>query len=244
MSQTRSTSSNRAYGLARVCRVWKVAHSSVCGRRYQESRVVPATRRRGPDGPCSHPVLLRHIRRVLRLMRENGLLAPVRMGHALGPRAHDSSIIPDRPDKIWGTDATSTLTAEGSATVVILIDHCTGECLGIHAARRGTRYEALEPLKQAVPRSFGRYAENAAGERGLLLRHDHGSQFVSHAFQGELAFLGIKSSRSYVREPEGNGCSERFIRMLKEQLLRLRRFATIDELFEALHDFRKLFNEN
>ena len=35
-------------------------------------------------------------------------------------------------------------------------------------------------------------------------------------FQNELKFLGIESSPSFVREPEGNGCSERFIRLLKE----------------------------
>ena len=32
--------------------------------------------------------------RVLRLMRENGLLAPTRVGAARGPRAHDGTIIP------------------------------------------------------------------------------------------------------------------------------------------------------
>ena len=36
--------------------------------------------------------------------------------------------------------------------------------------------------------------------------------------------VGIKSSPSFVRQPEGNGCIERFICALKEQPLRLRRF--------------------
>jgi putative transposase len=44
------------------------------------------------------------------------------------------------------------------------------------------------------------------------LRHDHGSQFISHAFRDELKTLGIESSPSFVRQPEGNGCVERFIR--------------------------------
>jgi hypothetical protein len=38
-------------------------------------------------------------------------------------------------------------------------------------------------------------------------------------FQEELRFLGISSSPAFVREPEGNGCAERFIRTLKENLL-------------------------
>ena len=51
------------------------------------------------------------------------------------------------------------------------------------------------------------------------------------------------SSPSFVREPEGNGCAERFIRTLKEQLLWLRSFATVAELVEALGEFKRTYNE-
>lgn len=179
-------------------------------------------------------------RRVLRVMREASLLAPTRRGRARGPRSHDGTITPERPDVMWGTDATSTMTAEGNATIFVLIDHCTAECLGIHAARRGTRFEALEPLRQGIPHTLGEYAEKVAV--GLVLRHDHGSQFVSDVFQDELDFLGIESSPSFVRQPEGNGCAERFIRTLKEQLLWLQRFRTVAELNEALQRFKDLYN--
>ena len=41
-----------------------------------------------------------------------------------------------------GTDATCTLTLEdGQVTVFDAIDHCTAECVGIHAAKPGTRFE-------------------------------------------------------------------------------------------------------
>jgi transposase InsO family protein len=42
-------------------------------------------------------------RRVLRLMRENNLLAPSRVGAPRGPRTHDGTIIPERVDMMWGT---------------------------------------------------------------------------------------------------------------------------------------------
>jgi transposase InsO family protein len=80
--------------------------------------------------------------------------------------------------------------------------------------------------------------------QGTSLRHDHSSQFVSHAFQDELKTLGIESSPSFVRQPEGNGCVERFIRTLKEQLLWLRRFGTVAELDTALREFRDRFNQH
>lgn len=56
--------------------------------------------------------------RVLRLMREAGLLAPTRVGRRRGPAVHDGTICTDRPDEMWGTDATACLTTrEGNATV-------------------------------------------------------------------------------------------------------------------------------
>lgn len=181
------------------------------------------------------------LRRVLRLMREAGLLAPGRARRELGPRVHDGTIIPEQPNKMWGTDATATLTAEdGQVTVFVAVDHCTAECVGIHAAKPGTRYEALEPVNQAVRERFGAIGEEVA--TGLKLRHDHGSQYVSDAFQEQLAFLGIESSPSFVRAPEGNGCIERLIRTLKEQLLWLRPFRNVEELRLALHEWRERYN--
>jgi putative transposase len=269
MSQAVSPSAERPYGLLRVGRVWEIARSSVYARRARTTAPQLA-KKRGPRTVLDDGALLEKIhaalatspwvgegyrkvwarlraesvrtapRRVLRVMREANLLAPTRAGNVHGPKAHDGVIVTERPDVRWGTDATTTLTNEGNATIFVLVDHCASECLGIHAARRGTRFEALEPLKQSIRESFGDYREGVA--LGLELRHDHGSAFVSDVYQAEVRFLGITSSPSYVREPEGNGCAERFIRTLKEQLLWLRRFATIAELNVALQAFRERYN--
>ncbi len=48
----------------------------------------------------------------------------------------------------------------------------------------------------------------------------------------------------FVRAPEGNGCAERFIRTLKENLLRVRTFETIEELQKALQEFKNDYNEH
>jgi len=79
-------------------------------------------------------------------------------------------------------------------------------------------------------------------EGGLRVRHDHGSQYMSDYFQDELKFLGIASSPAFVREPEGNGVAERFIRTLKEQLLWVRTFETVEELRVALLEFKDRYN--
>lgn len=270
MSQLTSTVTGRRYGLALVCRVWKCPRSTVNAHRKHRKAEPPAARRRGPLGPCSDDELLEKIRvaiedspfhgegyrkvwarlrtsgtrtskaRVLRLMRKGGLLAPHHPKVQHGNKAHDGRITTDRPDEMWGTDATSTLTRQGQAFVFILVDHCTGECLGIHASASGSRHEALEPVRQAVRGVFGMFDQNVA--QGLALRHDHGSQYTSRDFQQELRFLGIRSTASYVAEPECNGVAERFIRTLKEQLLWVRSFDTIEELRLALLAFQHTYN--
>ena len=180
-------------------------------------------------------------RRVLRLMRVHGLLAPHRVGHPHGPRAHDGKITTECINEMWGTDMTSCWTTEeGQACIFVAVDHCSLECVGIHAAKHGTRFEALEPIRQAARERFGGYAADMA--QGLKIRHDHGSQYMSDAFQAEIRFLGMESSPAFVREPEGNGCAEWFIRTLKENLLWVNPVRTIEELRLALLEFKDLYN--
>ena len=269
MSRASSPGIGKPYGLARVCRVWRAARSTVYRHRAPPREVPP--RRPGPVGPMPDADLvaairavlaaspfhgeghrkvwarLRHAgvrtskRRVLRLMGAHGLLAPARVGSPRGPRNHDGTIIPGSVDTLWGTDLTTTWTGEGQAAVFVAVDHCSAECVGIHASRSADRFEALEPVRQAVRERFGAFAKDIAA--GLELRHDHGSQYVSHHFQSEIRFLGIRSSPAFVREPEGNGCAERFIRTLKENLLWVRHFATVEELRLALQAFKKTYNQ-
>src|SRR3712207_3576678 len=134
-------------------------------------------------------------------MGEHDLLAPSRVGSPRGPRNHDGTIIPETVDTLWGTDLTTAWTGEGQAAVFVAIDHCSADCVGIHAALQANRFEALEPVRQGVRRCFGAFAQGIAA--GLAVRHDHGSQYVSHDFQTELRFLGIESSPAFVRAPGG-----------------------------------------
>jgi len=128
----------------------------------------------------------------------------------------------------------------GQVAVFIAVDHPNAECVGVHAAHHGTRFEALEPLRQGVRQHFGGFARGVA--RGLSVRHDHGSQYMSRAFQEEITFLGAESSPAVVRAPEGNGCAERFIRTLKENLLWVKTFDTVEELRRALLAFKDTYN--
>lgn len=268
MSRTVSPATGRPSGLARVCQVWCVARATVYRHRAPARQTLP--RRPGPAGPMPDAARLEAIRgvlaaspfhgeghrkvwarlchaglytsrrRVLRLMREHGLLAPTRVGSPRGPHSHDGTIIPEAVDVMWGTDLTTTITGEGQAAVFVAIDHCPAECVGIHAARRATRFEAPEPIRQGVRHHLGGFAQGIAA--GLAVRHDHGSQYMAKDFRKELRFPSIESSPAFVRAPEGNGCAERLIRTLKENLLWVRTFDTVEELRQALLEFRKAHN--
>src|SRR3989442_9205688 len=84
---------------------------------------------------------------------------------------------------------------------------------------------------------------HAGAAAGIRNRHDHGSQYLSDDYQAEIAFLGMQSSPSFVRQPECNGCVERFIRMLKEQFLWVRTFQNVEELRHGLAEFRERYNQ-
>ena len=239
MSRALSPSVARCYGLARVARVWSISRASVY-RALKETQPNTPPRRPGPVGACSDAELADHIRRqiaasrlhgegyrklwarlrfagvrasprrVRRVMRENGLLAPHRVGRT-ETKPHDGTIITDKVNEMWGTDMTQTITVrEGRANVFVAVEHANSEVVGIHASRSANRFEALEPVRQGVHRCFGAIAPRVA--RGLKLRHDHGSNYMSGDFQDEIECLGIEASPSFVREPEGNGVAERFIR--------------------------------
>jgi putative transposase len=189
-----------------------------------------------------HPGIRTAAERLRRLMREHHLQAPRRGGHAHGPRAHDGTITTEEPDRMWGTDMTTTVTTgEGLAHGFGAVDHCTCQCVGLHAATKGDRFQALEPRRQGVREHFGRFEAKAA--EGLTIRHDPGSNYLSDDFQRELGFLGMTRAPRFVREPAGHGCAERFIRTLKEQLLWVRTLAPVADLVEALGEFKRPSNE-
>jgi hypothetical protein len=89
-------------------------------------------------------------KRVLRLLRQEGLLAPQRVRGRRKPRPHDGTIIPEAPNQRWGTDATMAWTrVDGWVWVFACIDHSTAEAWA-QVAKVGDRFAALQPVYDAV----------------------------------------------------------------------------------------------
>ena len=179
-------------------------------------------------------------KRVLRLMREHALLSPHRT-RSRPEASHERQIITVAPNVMWATDATQITTVQdGTVWLFGVVEHWNAELVGWHVAKRGTRFEAVQALGMAVRQQFGHLSAGAA--RGLALRHDHGSNFMSEAFQQQIRFWGMAPSYAFVAEPETNGCIERLFRTLKEQATHGRIFQTIDDVRGTVRAFVARYN--
>ncbi|OXC75751.1 integrase core domain-containing protein [Caballeronia sordidicola] len=180
--------------------------------------------------------------RVLRLMREHRLLSPHRRAPG-EPNLHDGRITTDCPNEMWGTDGVRIATVDdGMVWIFSAVDHCDGMCTGIHAAKIGDRFAALEPIAQGLLGEFGCVAADVG--RGLSLRMDHGSQYTSDDFREQIKFWGIAASYAFVAEPQTNGVAERFNRTLKEQAIHGRIFSNLEEVRTAVVAFKDRYNRD
>ena len=190
MSQALSPSFARCYGVAQVARVWKISRASVY-RSLKETQPNTITRRPGPVGACSDAELADHIRRqidasrlngegyrklwarlrfagvrasprrVRRVMRENGLLAPHRVLRTEA-KLHDGTIVTDKVNEMWGTDMTQTITIrEGRANVFVAVEHATRKSLAFMYAV-GQSLGGPGADAQGVHRCFGAIAPGVA----------------------------------------------------------------------------------
>jgi hypothetical protein len=85
-------------------------------------------------------------------MRQHSLLAPRRLGPPNGDPAHTGRIITDRPDAMWGTDATRFYAEQGGWCWSFgVIDHGIDELLGWHAVKLGDGHGHRPPARDRQP---------------------------------------------------------------------------------------------
>jgi putative transposase len=102
------------------------------------------------------------------------------------------------------------------------------------------RFAAADLLREVCTERFGSVEQAVAS--GLALRYDGGSCFRSEHYQVEIDHLGIARSPTYHYEPETNGCAEKFIQTLKEQVLWIERFDTFEVLRNTVRAFTVTYN--
>lgn len=136
-------------------------------------------------------------KRVLRLTREAGLLAPTPKVRKRAKRLHDGTITVTVPDTLWATDATEAHTRqEGRCAVFAIVDHASGE-VWVDASRRMDRWAAADLLREVCTERFGSVEQAVAD--GLALRYDGGPCFPAlllFPWVGESAIEGRTPRRA------------------------------------------------
>lgn len=270
MSETISPRTHLKYGVEMVCKVWNFPrssfyHSQKKGQKEKNKRGcrssisdnelfeaivndINGSHFQGEGHRKVHARLKRFKKldigrnRVLKVMKKNNLLSPYRNEQGEEKR-HDGRITTDVPNVMWGTDAAKVFTLEdGWVWFFGVIEHWNSECLGWHVTKKGDRFAAIEALTQAVENVFGRASQGDA--RGVKLRVDHGSQFLSEGFVNQAHYWGIGISKGFVREPETNGVIERFHRTFKEQIVHGRQYHSVEDFRKEVNAFISKYNDD
>ena len=171
----------------------------------------------------------------------HGLLSPHR-GRQGAAKTHDGRVITQAPNVMWGTDGVRVFTLDdGWGWIFAAVEHWNAECVGWHVCKVGSRFAALDPIAQGLERLYGSLDADIA--RGLALRMDHGSQYLSDHFLKQIRYWGVHPSFGFVEEPETNGVAERWNRTLKEQAIHGRIFQNLEAVRAAVADFVERYNQ-
>jgi putative transposase len=170
-------------------------------------------------------------KRVLRVMRERGLLVAPRRLRARRKKEW-GRVMAEAPNQVWQSDMTKVWAGAnvGWAYLVSVIDCCTREIVGWDLSLRCRTQEAIAAVERAVLEAM---ADGSRGS-GLVLTTDNGTQFTSTRFVETLSRLGITHRRTAYNHPEGNGLIERFHRSLKEEEIWLNEYRSLREAEESI----------
>lgn len=180
-------------------------------------------------------------KRILRLMRIEGLLVKPDTKLKATRTAGRSKPQPVRPNQWWGIDMTKVMVEGfGWMYIVVVLDWYTKKIVGYYAGLQCRGRHWLEALDEAVNRQF----PEGVRDQGLCLMSDNGSQPTSLGFMQACRALDIHQAFTSYNNPKGNADTERVFRTLKEELLWLREWTSPFELVEELKKWVAYYNQN
>ena len=175
-------------------------------------------------------------RRTARLMRESGLCARKRRkfvrttdsGHGLeaAPNLLAQDFAAAGANQKWASDITYVWTRQGWLYLAVVIDLYARRVIGWSASERIDAALALAALKKALALR--------TPSTGLIHHSDRGSQYCSHAYQGELNRNAIATSMSGKGNAYDNAMVESFFKTLKTELVWRTSFQTRQEAVNAI----------
>ena len=181
-------------------------------------------------------------KRVRRVMKENDLMATQTI-HKAKRTPQRSKPRAERPRQYWGIDMTKFLIPVlGWVYLVIVLDWYTKKIVGWDLSLRSRASEWRRALEGAIEREF----REGVRDQGLKLISDNGSQPTSVSFMRDMATLGIEQIFTSYDNPKGNAETERMLRTIKEEIIWLNEFCSLEEAKQRIGqwieiDYNKLY---
>jgi transposase InsO family protein len=169
-------------------------------------------------------------KRVRRIMKENNLMATQTV-HRAKRTPQRNKPKADKPRQYWGIDMTKfMIPVIGWAYLVIVLDWYTKKVVGWNLSLRNKAKDWKVALDMAIDREF------PLGVRGngLKLISDNGSQPTATSFIRDMSTLGIEQIFTSYDNPKGNADTERMIRTIKEEIIWLNEFSSLEEAKEKI----------
>lgn len=175
--------------------------------------------------------------RVYALMKAAGLLLPPDRVRTPSPRG---TVAVEEPNRRWASDMTTVYTArDGWVGVTPTVDCGCRSVLSVVIAKEQDAATLLGSLRQALVAEFG------SPERvpdGLEWRTDHGPQFTGVDARDLCDEWNVDHTFAPIGRPTGNAVAERLNRTLKEEVLWLQDFETIDDVRRAVEAWLPVYN--
>ena len=176
-------------------------------------------------------------KRVWALMHAHGLVLVRDHEPGETPRGH---IVVPEPNRRLATDFTTCWTRQhGTVAIVPTID-CGCRTVEVVVTKDQHGPAILASVRNKLVAAFGS-PENVPG--GVELRTDHGPQYTGSDCADLCREWNLDHTYAPVGRPTGNAVAERVIRTLKEEVVWLRDWDSIDELRAALDAWVERYNE-
>jgi putative transposase len=173
-------------------------------------------------------------KRVLRVMRENDLLAIVKGRTRTTQSKHDYGRYPNlvqdivivRPDQVWCADITYIRLRREFIYLAIILDLFTRSLRGWHLGRTLSSDLALTALDRALTQ-----------HQPEIHHSDQGVQYAAHGYVERLQTIGTQISMAAAGQPSENPYAERVIRTIKEEEVYLNEYENYADAYQRIGHF-------
>jgi putative transposase len=176
-------------------------------------------------------------KRVERIWRKEGLKVPKKQPKRGRLWLNDGSCVrlrPEHKDHVWSYDFMIDRTADGRAFKILnIIDEYTRECLAVLVARKIKAQDVIDIL-------FNLFIYRCIPDH---IRSDNGPEFTAKTIRKWLNRLGVKTLYIEPGSPWENGYIESFNGKMRDELLNLEIFTTLEEARVLIEQWRKEYNQ-